>query len=146
MLDTQKIHRSVLEALRARGISDDDIAAMTSEQAISEFAEHSGIGRLGNIIIERYKDLQRLELALPELQFNNKNVYSVQLGASQRDLIDSELSGMSIYFSDAQKGACYIEVGEAQDDECQYTMVTDVLNKAIACNINWDKVDILNVY
>lgn len=43
-LDVLKVHPRVMRDLRKRGLSEDEIAAMTPEQAFNEFCGYNGFG------------------------------------------------------------------------------------------------------
>jgi hypothetical protein len=148
MVNVEQIPLPVLNALQARDIKLEAISQMSPEQIVAEYARWHGLGEWGADIIGHYNTLINSGLNKPGLTLDKEHIYSIHLSASQRDKVDSVLSGDSIYFTDASEGACYIEIAEARDhgEPERYQDIIHTLDSVIGSNVDWSDVAVLNIY
>jgi hypothetical protein len=148
MVNVEQVPLPVLNALQARDIKPEAIGQMSPEQIVAEYARWHGLGEWGADIVGHYNTLINSGLNKPALTLDKERIYSIHLSASQRDKVDSVLSGDSIYFTNANEGASYIEIGDARDhgEPERYQDIINVLNAVIGSNVDWSNVAVLNIY
>jgi hypothetical protein len=147
MLDIHAIPNHILADLRSRDNSDEDIKNMTAERAFKEYCQWHGLSTWGSTLIDALDALRQADRGEGDVKRAYPRFYNVAMSASQFDIVNDVAAEMLVYATDASGESAYLELEELREqEEAQYKVVIDALNRAMGKPLHWGHVDLLFIY